>query len=259
MKYKYYSIAKIAIPVIVALLLLPFAAVSAQVLTDNVTTKIGTIFKPNVDEKAPSITFTAKTVTNPAGFKELTNYDKYPLEHGLWYDEYTRIFSVGGKYRVIEISNFPRAYKDTVSHVYEKDVVFTVTETDLNYYDEKGARFYQDSRQKLFKLGEKATHWAGDELGGAFPLWLQYSNVQVIPNDAKSEVTSTAKFPAENIVSKMEIKSGVLLKEDGTMISLTNHEIEGIFFGLLAKTSSIALDKMVGRQILYIYGMRDVK
>jgi len=115
---------------------------------------------PNTD--ANSVSFIPQTKIAVSGAKELTEYDGYKLEYGLWYDEYTRIYSIGGKFRVVEISNYPRVYRDTEAHVYTKDTTFIVAEADLNYYDEKGARWYQDSQQKLFKLGDKATHFAGE-------------------------------------------------------------------------------------------------
>lgn len=90
------------------------------------------------DNTLSSVSFTPVVKTGVSSLKELVEYDGYKLQYGLWYDEYTRIFSLGGKFRVVEISNYPRVYRDTVSHVYTKDEVFTVTEADLNYYDEKG-------------------------------------------------------------------------------------------------------------------------
>ena len=151
---------------------------------------------------ASSVTFTPVTKTGVSSLKELTEYDGYKLRTGLWYDEYTRIFSIGGSFRVVEISNYPRVYRDTVSHVYTRDEVFTVTEADLNYYDEKGLRYYQDSQQKLWKLGEKATHFIGEPLPGEFPSWLEYTTLQAVKTG----------FSVDKLVSDVYFKSAVLLK-----------------------------------------------
>ena len=38
------------------------------------------------------------------------SFQGYELYNGLWYSPYVRIFSVGGKTRVVEVSTYPRAY-----------------------------------------------------------------------------------------------------------------------------------------------------
>ena len=53
---------------------------------------------------ATSVSFTPVIKTGVSSLKALTEYDGYKLHTGLWYDEYTRIFSLGGKFRVVEIS-----------------------------------------------------------------------------------------------------------------------------------------------------------
>ncbi|MBA7622381.1 hypothetical protein ES703_29758 [subsurface metagenome] len=95
---------------------------------------------------------------------------------GLWYSPYVKIYSIGGPNRIAEISSYPRAYKDTSSHVYTEDTPFVVTESDLNH-EVEGKRFYRDSKDKLFSIGEEATHYIGDSLPGAFPLWLESEEI----------------------------------------------------------------------------------
>ena len=194
---------------------------------------------------ASSVTFTPVTKTGVSSLKELTEYDGYKLQTGLWYDEYTRIFSIGGSFRVVEISNYPRVYRDTTSHVYTRDEVFTVAEADLNYYDEKG-RWYQDSRGKLFAIKTEATHWIGDPLPGEFPSWLEYTTLQAVKTG----------FSVDKPVSDVYFKSAVLLKEDGTMTSLTNKEVIAMISALNSKSASLVVEKGEGRQLLYIFLVR---
>lgn len=100
---------------------------------------------------------------------------------GLWYSPYVKIYSIGGANRIAEISTYPRAYKDLTPHVYTEDVSFIVTESDLNHRVD-GERFYRDSRGDLFSVGAEATHWTGDSLPGAFPLWLESEDLPFTPN-----------------------------------------------------------------------------
>lgn len=97
---------------------------------------------------------------------------------GLWYSPYVKIYSIGGPNRIAEISTYPRAYKDTTPHVYTQDTPFIVSEGDLN--DEvDGERVYRDSHDKMFRVGEEATHYAGDGLPSAFPLWIESEDLPV--------------------------------------------------------------------------------
>lgn len=98
--------------------------------------------------------------------------DSIPLQRGLWYSPYVKIYSIGGDDRIVEISNYPRAYKDTTPHVYTRNVKFNVTEDDLNF-EIDGELVYIDSREQIFREGDKATHYTGDSLPGAFPLWIE--------------------------------------------------------------------------------------
>lgn len=105
--------------------------------------------------------------------KSIDDLESMPeFQCGLWYSPYVKIYSIGGPNRIAEISNYPRAYKDTTPHVYTEDTPFIVSESDLN--DEvAGERVYRDSQDKTFRVGEEATHWIGDSLLGAFPLWIE--------------------------------------------------------------------------------------
>lgn len=204
--------------------------------------------QPPPDTDVPTATFTPVVKTVNGGIV-LTKYDNYVLESGLWYDEYARIYTVGGKNRVVEISNYPRAYKDTALHVYTTDVSFRVAEADLNYYDEKGGRWYQDSKGNLIKLGDWATHYAGESLPGAFPTWLEYSTAQPVAN-------SNLFSNFGNIISDCYLKSGVLILSDNSMVNLTGAEVNTIIAGMSSKANDIVIGKGTGRQILYIFLVR---
>lgn len=126
------------------------------------------------------------------GLDDLEGMPEYQV--GLWYSPYVKVYSIGGKNRIAEISNYPRAYKDTNPHVYTKNVTFTVTEDDINH-EENGERFYRDSKASLFKVGEEATHWMGDSLPRAFPLWIE-SDTLPFTADSEKHVFSLDKVPA---------------------------------------------------------------
>ncbi len=114
--------------------------------------------------------------------KTLDNLEDMPeYQVGSWRSPFVKIYSIGGKNRIAEISNYPRAYKDTTPHVYTEDVPFIVTKSDLNYEDENG-RFHRDSRGDLYRDGEEATHWRGTYLPGAFPLWIESEDLHFTPN-----------------------------------------------------------------------------
>ena len=145
------------------------------------------------------------------------------LTNGLWYQDinnpifvggyqvsFMKIYSIGGTSRVMELSTYPRAYKDTDPHVYTEDTPFTVTEEDLNYYDENDERWYQDILGNLTPLGGTALHYAGEGLPGAFPLWLE-SETLPVPSwvDRKNSV-----FPMVYQAIK------------GELVTVTIHEIQ---------------------------------
>lgn len=119
---------------------------------------------PNSPEYMPLETTVAGEVVYPE--------ESIEFQRGLWYSPYVKIYSIGGDNRVAEISNYLRAYKDLTSHVYTEDVLFIVTEVDLNW-DVNGTMVYMDSKDNIFHVGEEATHWIGESLPGAFPLWIE--------------------------------------------------------------------------------------
>ena len=140
--------------------------------------------------------------------KTLDDLEKMP-EYlvGSWRSPYVKIYSIGGRNRIAEISNYPRAYKDTSPHVYTEDVPFTVTEGDLNH-EVDGERFYRDSRDNLFRVGEKATHWIGESLPGAFPLWIESETLPFTPNPVE-HVFPIDKVPGPiHDLSEGRIKAG---------------------------------------------------
>ncbi len=114
--------------------------------------------------------------------KGLDNLEEMPeYQCGIWYSPYVKIYHIGGKNRIASISNYPRAYMDTTPHVYTEDVSFIVTKSDLNHWFE-GEEVYRDSKDELFNLGEEATHWKGEGLPGAFPLWIESEDLPFTPN-----------------------------------------------------------------------------
>lgn len=125
------------------------------------------------------------------GIDDLEKLPEYQV--GLWYSPYVKIYTIGGPNRIAEISNYPRAYKDITPHVYIEDTPFIVSEDDLNW-DVKVERFYRDSKDKLFSIGEEATHWIGDPLPGAFPLWIESEDLPFTP-DIKEHIFPVSDVP----------------------------------------------------------------
>lgn len=122
---------------------------------------------------------------------------------GLWYSPYVKIYSIGGRNRIAEISNYPRAYKDTTSHVYTEDTPFIVNGGDLN--DEvEGERVHRDSQDNIFRVGEEAIHHKGDPLPGAFPRWLESEDLPFTadPEEVSREVAVHTKLglPAGKVI-----------------------------------------------------------
>ena len=151
---------------------------------------------------------------------EIDHLEETPeYQHGLWYSPYVKVYTMGGRLRIAEISNYPRAYKDTSPHVYEKDTPFTVTEDDLNYDDEEGHMFYRDSREKLYTIGDKATHWKGDSLPGAFPLWIESEELPFTPN-VKEHV-----FPLDTVPATVYSLNEVSLKRVETYEKIKEAEL----------------------------------
>lgn len=112
----------------------------------------------------------------------LDNLEDMPeFKTGLWRGPFIKIFSIGGKNRIAEISNYPRAYKDTARHVYTEDIPFVVATSDYNHIDEDGWS-YRDFKGEIFSLGDPATHWKGEQLPGSFPMWLESEDLPFTPN-----------------------------------------------------------------------------
>lgn len=180
------------------------------------------------------------------GSYSLTKYDKSNLEYGLWYDAYTRIYTVGGKNRIAEISNYPRAYKDTTAHVYTVNTSFIVMEGDLNYYSEGGARYYRDRKEDLFSIGQMAVHFAGEPLPGAFPLWLEYTTLQPVDK---------ASMSFDNTPQPVDIKSMVSVV-DSTSKILDTSEVSTVKSTYLS--SKAYYPKDTKHQIVYVQYVRKI-
>ncbi len=140
--------------------------------------------------------------------RDLDKLEKMPeYQAGLWSSPYVKIYSIGGTNRIAEISNYPRAYKDTASHDYAENVPFTVTKSNLNAVVE-GKEVHKDSKNNTFSIGEKATHWKGDSLPGEFPLWVESEDLPFVP-DLEKHVFPIDKIPGPILdLFEGEIKAG---------------------------------------------------
>ncbi|GAJ18181.1 unnamed protein product [marine sediment metagenome] len=113
-----------------------------------------------------------------------------------------KIYTIGGPNRIAEISNYPRAYKDPTPHVYTEDTPFIVSEDDLN--DEvDGEQIHRDSKDNIFRVGEQATHYIGDSLPGAFPLWIESEDIPFAA-DLKEHIFPLSDIPGP-IVNLVEV------------------------------------------------------
>ena len=137
---------------------------------------------------------------------------------GLWYSPYVKIYTIGGPNRIAEVSNYPRAYKDTTPHLYIEDTPFIVTESDLNH-EVEGERFYRDSKDNLFSIGEEATHWIGDPLPGAFPLWLESEELPFTPDLEKHE------FPLSDVPGPIKSLAEAQQKGEGAFEKLSEEAV----------------------------------
>lgn len=110
--------------------------------------------------------------------KELKEFAGYKLECGLWWDEYTRIFSPEGNLRIVETSNYPRVVEQVYAPTYDEDTEFMVTEADVNMEDEvTKEKVYWDSKDKKVKVGEMAMKYKGIDLAlGGWERWLKDKN-----------------------------------------------------------------------------------
>jgi len=130
------------------------------------------------------------------------------LTNGLWYSPYVKIYSAGGRIRVAEISTYPRAYKDTVRHVYLEDQpIFKVTENDCNGADDDGKPIFQDVRGKNFYIGQRARILKGTPLPGAWPKWI--ASETLLGTLSKDEPV----FDLSIIPHKMEITEAETLQD----------------------------------------------
>ncbi len=145
----------------------------------------------------------------------IVSYKGIPLKFDGYADAYTRIYCFGKYDRIIEISNFPRAYKDTAQHIYTSNKRFIVSEADLNYYDENGKRWYFDSRENLVALGDRATHYIGESLPGFFPMWLEYTTLQ--------PVTKVGEFKTTFLPPEAKVVTSTLL-DGANPVDLTKEE-----------------------------------
>lgn len=145
------------------------------------------------------------------GFTRL-DYGGQVLKAGIWRSPYVRVFSVRNGQRVYEVSNYRRVRRDDGPHVYAADTEFIVTEPDLNFTAKAGYRMYQTlsgyywegyeadgsivkesdlnyitkDRERFYesragmsyhKEGEKAVHYKGESLPGAYPLWVELPGI----------------------------------------------------------------------------------
>jgi len=202
--------------------------------------------QPSIDIKDPS--FVAVN-----GFSVMQTYGDYVLKNGLWYDEYTRIYSVGGANRVAEVSNFPRVYEDKALHVYGVDTPFVVKEADLNYYDKDGNRFYKDRHEKLFREGETAVHFAMDSLPGSFPKWIEYKNLQ------PPKYYDVSYFKFNNVPAPINLKSMVRVVQNDAE-PLLNNEVNQ-YRELVEKGKSVSFSKKLNNdnEIIYFHYKRIIE
>jgi len=154
--------------------------------------------------------------------KSIDVLEKMPeFQVGLWYSPYVKIYTIGGPNRIAEISNYPRAYKDTDPHLYTEDTPFIVTKSDLNdEIDEEGnPTVYRDSKDNIFRVGEEAIHWIGDPLLGAFPLWLESEELPFTPG-LKEHV-----FPISDIPGPIKSLAEAQQKAEAAFEKLTEEAI----------------------------------
>lgn len=155
----------------------------------------------------------------------LDDLEKTPMyKVGLWYSSYVKIYSIGGHNRVAELSSYPRAYQDNTPHIYTDNKSFTVKESDLNNQDRfTGNRFFIDTKENAFLVGERATHWKGDPLPGAFPLWLADEGLEWMP-DRWNHV-----FPIDKMPRPINsIRDAVRKQRTGEFVHLSMAELESL-------------------------------
>jgi len=153
---------------------------------------------------------------------------------GSWRSPYVKVYSIGGKNRVAEISNYPRVYKDMTPHVYTKDTPFIVSQDDLNYrVDDK--LYYIDEKDNLFSVGEQAVHWKNTLLPGAFPLWIESEELPFSPNLDKYI------FPIKDVPSPIVDLTEGSIKIGSIFTKFTEQALNNIKVNL--HTDKIVLDR----------------
>lgn len=136
--------------------------------------------------------------------------DYKSLKNGLWYSQYMKIYTLGITGRVAEISTYPRAYKDTDPHVYIEDVPFIVTEEDVNTEDGK----YRDSKGNFHNVGSQAIHYAGEDLPGGFPLWIESETLPVPPKGGKPHYFLLVREAILGQLVKVYLEEAYIKKDD---------------------------------------------
>lgn len=149
---------------------------------------------------------------------------------GIWKSPYVKVYSIGGKNRIVEISNYPRAYKDTEPHRYTEDVPFTVTKSDLNYRDADEGWVYADRKGNKLHVGDKATHWKGDPLPGAFPLWIESEDLPFTP-DPDEHV-----FPIGDVKAPIMKLIEINIKKGGKFTKPSEQDLDDMSEDLTKKT-----------------------
>jgi len=185
-------------------------------------------------------------VVEYGGIDELESMTEYGS--GLWYSPYVKIYSIGGDNRIAEISNYPRAYKDTTPHIYEKDESFIVAEGDLNHNIEGGEFVHMDSRGQIFRIGEMAVHYKGDSLPGAFPLWIESENIPLTPNPGKHV------FPVTGVPGPIRKLTEVGLKVGNVYMKVSDSALNTIKVTL--NSGKIEFDRKAGAQDKQIIRIR---
>ena len=181
------------------------------------------------------------------------NYNS--LKNGLWYSQYLKIYTLGGTSRVAELSTYPRAYKDTDPHVYTEDVPFIVTEEDVNTEDGE----YRDGKGELHKVGSQAIHYAGDDLPGGFPLWLESETLPVPPMGGKPHEFLLVLEAILGQLVKVHLEE-VYIKKDDQWVELDTPSINR-FRGELVR-GMLSLPRKTGdsdRQIILIKYKRVIR
>lgn len=193
--------------------------------------------------------------------------DKSKLRDGVWYSPTMKIYALTGNEYVAEISTYPRAYRDTTPHVYDRDTEFTVTQDDLNVpYDAAtmqrigpaiaaGKFVYLDGHNYAWLTGEKAKHYAGESLPGAFPVWIES---ELLPTGV---VKSEHEFPL-NLDALLGELAAVRVLEIGKSTGVyldkvkVNEVTRNLSSGKVVVTRELHDDD---RQVLYVRYLRALR